>query len=195
MVKIKFHVAYPNFFTCVIPTKDIKLKTFEGMVALISARESLLKKSLGIDGSFSFKQYKRSKSFQSLNFQDNSVIQGDSFLSLYVKEDFTDCVKDKNLLYIYKGRIYLRIPASTRKEVNPDILNLFFERIYLTAAATSTGKRFRSKDIGYPLNERYHFRSWLYRIGCVGDDYKHLRKVLMKPLRGDSGRSKIPSLS
>ena len=44
-------------------------------------------------------------------------------------------------------------------------------------------KRIQAKSI-HTENEKYSFRIWLLRLGMNGDEFKHIRKLLMENLEG-----------
>lgn len=56
----------------------------------------------------------------------------------------------------------------------------------------------KSKELKYASakpsetdNEKYAFRTWLMRLGMIGDEYKEARKELLQPLSGNSAFRKL----
>lgn len=56
----------------------------------------------------------------------------------------------------------------------------------LVAYAKRIGRTTHRAASDEVVNEKYELRSLLYRIGLKGGEYKHVRKILLAPLSGNS---------
>ena len=70
-------------------------------------------------------------------------------------------------------------------ELTPEDLKAFSQFIEKLCKFAIASKRITSKERRTD-NERFAMRTWLIRLGCIGDEYRDLRKKLLAPLSGDA---------
>ena len=70
-------------------------------------------------------------------------------------------------------------------ELTPEDLKVFSQFIEKLCKFAIASKRITSKERRTD-NERFAMRTWLIRLGCIGDEYRDLRKKLLAPLSGDA---------
>lgn len=69
---------------------------------------------------------------------------------------------------------------------DPDKVEAATQLLALINKSARGLKRNASAKVKSTDNEKYTFRTWLLRLGMIGDEYKTARKVLLKNLSGNS---------
>ena len=70
-------------------------------------------------------------------------------------------------------------------ELDADHVKAYTHLIVQMCALAKNSKRISAKEKPTD-NDRYAFRCFLLRLGFIGDDYKRMRKILLKKLEGSS---------
>lgn len=69
-------------------------------------------------------------------------------------------------------------------EISPERTKVYTQLVSLVNVKAKEVKRASSK-ITISDNPRYTFRTWLLRLGMIGDEYKVARKILLANLEGN----------
>ena len=69
---------------------------------------------------------------------------------------------------------------------DPDKVEAATQLLALINKSARGLKRNASAKVKSTDNEKYTFRTWLLRLGMIGNEYKTARKVLLKHLSGNS---------
>lgn len=137
-------------------------RTLSNLVNMIYSRQVLIKKALGIEG----------------NLMEEDLIETLNSSEVKTLEDFLEI----------SGRF-------RSNEIKFEEDKIAFKNIKIepkVAAEFLALLNKKSKELKYasakPINtdnEKYAFRTWLMRLGMIGDEYKATRKVLLQNLTGN----------
>lgn len=152
-----------------LPMADHDGRSLKNLVFLLNSKSVLLSKAVGRPG-----VYKVSEEL--IKALDEKAPQStEDFLQILVEAE------DGSLkgLTFEDGKIGFLFPYT----MEPDKLTAYMQLTELMAKMAREQKRVqptKCKD----TNEKYTFRTWLLRLGMVGDEYKTARKILLKNLKG-----------
>lgn len=153
--------------------------SLRNLINIISSKQSIIKKSLGIEE----------------NIVEQEFIEGINNVRLVEIEDFKvealeiGADKCKGLNFDFEDEtIGFKFLKKTSE---PNELSAYFQ---LTQALNVNSKALRhsSPKVTTTDNEKYTFRTWLLRLGFIGNRYKEARNQLLRNLSGNSAfRSRI----
>lgn len=155
-------------FELEIPMKGHSGKTLKNIINIIHSKQPLIKKSLGLE-----EDLVDSNFVKKLNEEDINSI--DSF------ERAINRIGDEEghpgIVFNFKEQTF------TFKYTDSEAAAM-----WLFAGINKQAKRQARAlaRVSPTENEKYTFRAWLNRLGMGGDEYKEIRKELLKNLSGDS---------
>ena len=142
----------------VIPLEGHNLNTLKTLINMIYSRQILIKNAFKLT-----KEILETELVEELNTIDSI-------------EEFKDTLQSRNLK-IKNGNIIFTIDTDLVRSAT-----LFFGLLN----EKSKELKYASKKPVATDNEKYTFRTWLIRLGMIGDEYKETRKELLKNLSGNS---------
>lgn len=142
----------------VIPLEGHNLNTLRTLINMIYSRQVLIKNAFGLEE----------------NILETEVLESiDEMDSI---GEFKSTLKSKNIKFGNENIIFT---------IDTDLVRattLFFGLLN----EKSKELKYASKKPVATDNEKYTFRTWLMRLGMIGDEYKETRKELLKNLSGNS---------
>ncbi|SNV67263.1 virulence-related protein [Clostridium cochlearium] len=149
-----------------IPMDGHSGKTLRNIINIIHSKQPLIKKSLGLEEDLVDSDF-----VKKLNEEDINSI--DSF--------------ERALNRIGGDKGHPGIKFNFKEKTFTFKHNGTESAIWLFAGINKQAKRqsYASAIVSPMENEKYTFRSWLNRLGLSGDEYKEIRKELLKNLSGN----------
>ena len=145
--------------------------TLRNLVNILAAKQKLIAKTMGIAGKI---------------FIDPAVVEAVNAVPLKTVADFLKAAalkgNEESGLQVTTETITFRWFAPS---LNPETIKAYIQfalavnRLALTQKHASAIERESE-------NEKFSFRTWLLRLGFIGDQYQTSRKVLLGRLTGDS---------
>jgi hypothetical protein len=153
-------------FELEIPMDGHSGKTLRNIINIIHSKQPLIKKSLGLEEDLVDEEF-----VKKLNEEDINSIDSFERALNRIGDDGGHPVIEFN----FKEKTFTFKHTGTEAA------------IWLFAGINKQAKRqsYASAIISPMENEKYTFRSWLNRIGLSGDEYKEIRKELLKNLSGN----------
>ena len=142
----------------VIPLEGHNLNTLKTLINMIYSRQVLIKNAFEL----------------AEEILETELVE--SFNAIDSIEEFKNTLKSRNIKIENENIIFT---------INTDLVRaatLFFG---LLSEKSKELKYASSKPVDTD-NEKYTFRTWLMRLGMIGDEYKETRKELLKNLSGNS---------
>lgn len=142
----------------VIPLEGHDEKTLKTLINMIYSKQALIKKAFQLD-----KNLLEEETVEKLNVAESIEKFKVNLVSDNIK------IKDENISFTIKtdlvraASLFFGLLNEKSKELK-----------YASAKQVKTD------------NEKYAFRTWLMRLGMIGDEYKEARKELLQPLSGNS---------
>ncbi|WP_350342359.1 virulence-related protein [Proteinivorax tanatarense] len=146
-------------------------KSLRNLINMIYSKQGLLKRAL--------------------NFEDDLV--KDDFVSkinesaIDTLEDFKEVLESASqgscpgLGFNFEERI---ATFNLCKELEPDQLKAF-KKLVKIIDRKAKALKYASAKVKVTNNEKYTFRTWLLRLGMIGNEYKMTRKILLENLNGN----------
>lgn len=159
-----------------LPMEGHNAKTFRNLINMIYAKQPLIKKALGTDDEILTEQF----------VQDINQFQMETL------EEFQNTLQQ---IENYSGQgIQFNFEEKTftfKLEIEPNKVDAAINLLALVNknALAQNYASFKAKPV---TNEKYTFRTWLLRLGMIGDEYKKVRKELLRNLSGN-GAFKSPN--
>lgn len=142
----------------VIPLEDHNLNTLKTLINMIYSRQVLIKNAFELEE----------------NILETEVLESiDETDSL---EEFKSRLQSNNIKIENRNIIFTIDTGLVRSAT------LFFGLLN----EKSKELKYASAKVIETDNEKYSFRTWLMRLGMIGDEYKETRKELLKNLSGNS---------
>ncbi|CAK7037296.1 virulence-related protein [Tissierella sp.] len=137
-------------------------KSIKNLLNMIYSREFLIKKAFGLEEDIVDEEF-----IKTMNEEDFETF-----------EEFFDLPGKENCKYISFNREKITFNFVTEDiEASMKFFELLIDKskelLYVSKKSINTD------------NEKYAFRTWLMRLGMIGDEYKNARKVLLKNLSGN----------
>lgn len=154
------------------PLEDHSGRTLRNLVNMIYSRQVLIKKAFEIEENIIEEDFVRF-----LNLSDIETLE--EFSNILEGIGMNKC---RGILFDFEeGRITFNFAME---EVDSEKIKAFTEFLALLNKKSKELKYTSSKLIDTD-NEKYAFRTWLMRLGMIGDEYKTTRKVLLQSLSGN----------
>jgi len=163
-----------------IPMEGHSGTTLKNIVNMLSSKQYLIMKSMGIEG----------------NLMDKTFAGDLSLKTTTTLEEFKTAVEElgtercKGITFDFENNIYTyNIPSD----------NLAYEKISSFAVLAARINEFakEQKRTSYKVtqddNPKFALRTWLIRLGMKGKGYKGVRKALLENLEGNSAFRKLPN--
>lgn len=141
-----------------IPLEGHNENTLKTLINMIHSKQSLIKQSFQLD-----KNLVEKETVEKLNAAENIEEFKDNLISQNIKIDAENIVFTINTDLVRAATLFFGLLNEKSKELK-----------YASSKPTETD------------NEKYVFRTWLMRLGMIGDEYKEARKELLENLSGNS---------
>lgn len=150
----------------VIPMEGHTGKTLRNLVNMIYSKQPLIKKALGLE--------------KNMVDEDFITLINEAYIdSLESFKEALDGIDEGSLLGI---DFDFQEETITFKNLENEAAIKLFALINKNAKA----QKYASIKVKPTDNEKYTFRTWLLRLGMIGDEYKETRKELLQNLSGNS---------
>ena len=154
-----------------LPLEGYQGQTLRNLLNIIYSKQPLIKKALDLDTDLVSKEV-----INALDQQPMTTL-----------EHFQKALADKNCpgidLNFDKETITFKLGQGGD---DPEKVEAATELLALVNLSARRSKQKISAKVKATDNEKYTFRTWLLRLGMIGDDYKVARRVLMENLSGNS---------
>jgi hypothetical protein len=164
-----------------LPMADHSGKTLRNLVNMIYSKQDLIKKALEIEKDL---------------VRDDFAI-GINEVKIETLEDFKTALEDigENScpgieFNFYDKKIYFDFLQG--EEENTEKIKVYKQFVFILNKNAKKLK-YASAKVKSTDNEKYTFRTWLLRLGMIGDEYKVARKELLKNLSGNGAFRKVKS--
>lgn len=146
--------------------------TLRNLINMISSKQILIKKALGIKTDIVTKEF-----VEGINNVRIASIEDFKTAALEIGEE-----KCPGISFDFEKETLEFKFIKDMENTNTQIASQFAE------ALNESSKKFKhsSPKERQTDNEKYTFRTWLLRLGFIGDGYKQIRKELLGKLRGNS---------
>ena len=141
-----------------IPLEGHNENTLKTLINMIYSKQSLIKQSFQLD-----KNLVEKETIEKLNAAENIEEFKDNLISQNIKIDAENIIFTINTDLVRAATLFFGLLNEKSKELK-----------YASSKPTETD------------NEKYAFRTWLMRLGMIGDEYKEARKELLENLSGNS---------
>lgn len=149
-----------------IPLEGHNENTLKTLINMIYSKQTLIKQSFQLD-----KNLVEKETVEKLNTAENIEEFKDNLLSPNIKIDAENIVFTINTDLVRAATLFFGLLNEKSKVLR-----------YASAKPSITD------------NEKYAFRTWLIRLGMVGNEYKEARKELLENLSGNSAfRNGLPA--
>lgn len=163
-----------------LPLEGHSGATLKNVVNIISSKQHLLKKALGVNHIFMNEEFAK----------DLGLIKTDTIEEF--RNAFEELGKErcKGITFDFEANAYtLNIPAD---EMNYEKIAAFTELATHINENAKEQKRTSYKP-AQDENPKFALRTWLIRLGMKGDGYKDIRRVLLENLEGNGAFRTLPS--
>lgn len=154
-----------------IPLEGYDGKSLTNLLRMIYSKQPLVKKALGLD-------------FDLVNEEIIAAFEQEQIVTL---GDFKKALEGTNCPGIgfdfEKQTITFKLGVGGN---NPEKAQAATQLLGLVNAYARQQKRNVAARVKPTDNEKYTFRTWLLRLGMIGDEYKASRKLLLKNLSGNA---------
>ncbi|MFY9282857.1 MAG: hypothetical protein WAO56_01925 [Miniphocaeibacter sp.] len=141
-----------------IPLEGHNENTLKTLINMIHSKQTLIKQSFQLD-----KNLVEKETVEKLNAAENIEEFKDNLISQNIKIDAENIIFIINTDLVRAATLFFGLLNEKSKELK-----------YASSKPTETD------------NEKYAFRTWLMRLGMIGDEYKEARKELLENLSGNS---------
>jgi hypothetical protein len=145
------------------PLEGHNFRTLTNLINMIYSRHALIKKALGIEGDLMEEDFIETLNSSEIKTLEDLLKIAGRFRSNEIKFE-EDKITFKNI----------KIDPKVAAEFLALLIKKAKELKYASAKPINTD------------NEKYTFRTWLMRLGMIGDEYKATRKVLLQNLTGNT---------
>ncbi|SHK41525.1 virulence-related protein [Paramaledivibacter caminithermalis] len=166
------------FFKAIFPMEGHSGRTLRNLVNMIYSKQALIKKAFEIE--------------EDLVGDDFSI--GINEVKIETLEDFKTALEDigerscQGIEFdFYDKTITFKFLQG---EENPEKKEVFKQFVSILNQNAKKLK-YASAKVKPTDNEKYTFRTWLLRLGMIGDEYKVARKELLKNLSGNGAFRKV----
>lgn len=163
-----------------LPMEGHSGATLKNIVNMLSSKQHLIMKSLGIED----------------RLMDETFAKDLSLKNTATLEEFETALEElgkercKGITFDFIKNIYtLNIPID---KLDYDKISAFAVLATRINENAKNQKRTSYKAVQED-NPKFALRTWLIRLGMKGSDYKHVRKVLLQNLEGNGAFRKLPS--
>ena len=159
-----------------LPMEGHDAKTIRNLINMTYAKQMLLMKALGIEGEIlteTFVQAINEIPMETLEDFRATLEQTQNFSTQGIRFNF-----DENIL-------------SLKVELTPEKVEAAIN-LFALINKNAMAQHYASFKVKPTTNEKYTFRTWLLRLGMIGDEYKKVRKELLSSLSGN-GAFKSPN--
>lgn len=172
-INFQFH-----FLEVILPMEGHNGRTLRNLVNMIFSKQALIKKALGIE----------------VNLVGEGFVRVINEFKIETLEDFKTVLEDIGENSSCPGIEFdfydKTITFKFEKEENPKKQEVFKQFVSILNENAKKLKHASAK--AKPTdNEKYTFRTWLLRLGMIGDEYKLARKELLKNLSGNGAFRKV----
>ena len=154
-----------------IPLEGYDGKSLTNLLRMIYSKQPLIKKALGLDN----------------DLVTEEIIAAFEQEQIVTLDDFRNALKTLNCPGIgfdfEKGTITFKLGTGGD---NPEKAQAATQLLGLINTYARQQKRNVAARVKPTDNEKYTFRTWLLRLGMIGDEYKATRKLLLKNLSGNA---------
>jgi hypothetical protein len=141
-----------------IPLEGHSENTLKTLINMIYSKQTLIKQSFQLD-----KNLVEKETVEKLNATETIEEFKDNLVSQNIKIDDENIIFTINTDLVRAATLFFGLLNEKSKELK-----------YASSKPTETD------------NEKYAFRTWLMRLGMIGDEYKETRKELLQNLNGNS---------
>ncbi|WP_353892914.1 virulence-related protein [Proteinivorax hydrogeniformans] len=149
-----------------LPLESHDGRALRNILNMIYSKQELIKKSLGLAG----------------NLIEEDFITAINAASIITLEDFNNHATEIGLekvsgitLDFLKDEMTIELPKESAGA----------EELFTLICKLAQKQKCASYKSKATTNEKYTFRTWLLRLGMIGDDYKEARRELLKNLSGN----------
>ena len=153
-----------------LPMEGHNGKTLRNLVNMIYSRQVMIKKVFEIEE----------------NIVEGYFITAINHMDVQTTSQFIYILKERGVencsgINFEEDKITFNI---TKQEIEPEEIKAFADFLSLLNKKAKELKYASDKQVNTD-NEKYAFRTWLMRLGMIGDEYKATRKVLLQNLSGN----------
>lgn len=153
-----------------LPMEGHNGKTLRNLVNMIYSRQVMIKKVFEIEE----------------NIVEGYFITAINHMDVQTTSQFIYILKELGVencrgIHFEEDKIAFNI---TKQEIEPEEVKAFADFLSLLNKKAKELKYASDKQVNTD-NEKYAFRTWLMRLGMIGDEYKATRKVLLQNLSGN----------
>lgn len=159
-----------------LPMEGHSGRTLRNLVNMIYSKQHLIKKAFNLE--------------DDIVAEDFSI--GINEIQLETLEDFKTALEDigeKSCPGIDFDFFESTMTFKLLKDANADEIKAATDFIALLNE-NAKSQKYASAKVKHTDNEKYTFRTWLLRLGMIGDEYKLARKVLLQNLSGNGAFKK-----
>jgi hypothetical protein len=163
-----------------LPLEGHSGATLKNIVNIISSKQHLLKKALGVNHVFMDEEFAK----------DMGLIKTDTIEEF--RNAFEELGKErcKGIIFDFEANAYtFNIPAD---KMNYEKIAAFTELATHINENAKEQKR-TSYKVTQDDNPKFALRTWLIRLGMKGDGYKDIRRVLLENLEGNGAFRTLPN--
>ncbi len=156
-------------YELILPLEGHNARSLRNLINMIFAKQSLINKALGSSGDMLTEKFVldiNEMPMDNLSEFQSAISSSSDYKSQEVEINFED-----ELLKFKIG-------------IMPEKLEAFIE-LFSLINKNSMLQHYASYKAKATDNEKYTFRTWLIRLGMIGDEYKKVRKELLKALPGN----------
>ncbi len=154
-----------------IPLEGYDGKSLINLLRMIYSKQPLIKKALGLD----------------IDLVDEECVAAIEQEQIVTFDDFKKALEGANCPGIgfdfEKETITFKLGTGRN---NPEKVQAATQLLDLISTYARQQKRNVAARVKPTDNEKYTFRTWLLRLGMIGDEYKASRKLLLRNLSGNA---------
>ncbi|WP_139903995.1 virulence-related protein [Clostridium thermarum] len=152
-----------------LPMEGHNAKTLRNLINMIYAKQPLIKKALGADAEILTEEFVydiNQVPMETVEEFQNALEQIENYSGQGIQFDFDEKT------FAFKLELE---PAKVDAAIN----------LLALVNKNALAQNYASFKVKHTTNEKYTFRTWLLRLGMIGDEYKKARKELLRSLSGN----------
>lgn len=163
-----------------LPLEGYQGQSLRNLMNIIYSKQPLIKKALGLG-------------FDLVSKEVISALDQQPMTTLKHFQDALDDHSCPGIRFDFKNEtITFKLGQGGN---NPEKVEAATQLLALVNLSARRSKQNISPKVRDTDNEKYTFRTWLLRLGMIGDEYKLARKVLLKNLSGNSAFRRTEAVS
>jgi len=158
------------------PMEGHSAKTLRNLINMVYAKQPLIKKALGVTSEILLEKF----------VQDINQVPMETVEEIQDALEQTENYSEQRIQFDFKEKT-----LTFKLELEPTKVDAAISLLVLVNKNASA-QHYASFKVKPTTNEKYTFRTWLLRLGMIGDEYKNVRRELLRDLSGN-GSYKEPS--